>query len=57
MLGEAYDYPRSGVRTVIGLDSNDNPIIVMVNMERGVVFHVSRFEKKYEWMLWRQPCT
>lgn len=55
-LGSRNDTPRDGVRTVIGLDTDDNPLAVLQRMDDGLVFHAFRMERrKHEKMLWRNP--
>lgn len=39
---------------MIGFSLDNNPIVVMIDEEREIVLHMSRFEKKHEWMLWRR---
>ena len=50
-IGERNDYPRTGVHTVIGFDMKGNPIVVMIDEVRGVVYHAFRYEKKHEELL------
>lgn len=50
-MGERNDYPRRGVHTVIGFDMNGNPVVVVVDEERAVVYHAFRYEKKHESLL------
>ena len=50
-VGEAYDYPRPGRYTVVGLDMKLNPVVVIINTENETVFHAFGYEKKHGWML------
>ena len=54
-LGARDNFPRKGVRTVVGPDMNDNPFTVMQNMDNGSVFHAFTFEhQKHSGLLWRR---
>ena len=54
-IGGRDNSPRDGVRTLIGLDRNSNPITVLQRMDDEVVYHAFRMERKHEQMLWRRP--
>ena len=54
-IGGRDNSPRKGVRTLIGLDRNSNPITVLQRMDDEVVYHAYRMERKHERMLWRRP--
>ena len=52
-MGDQIDYPRVGSRTVVGPDLTGNPIVVIMNIEADMVYHVYRYEKRYEGVLFR----
>ncbi len=43
------------MRTVIGVDMNNNPLVILQRMNDEVVFHAYRMERKHEKLLWRHP--
>lgn len=52
-MGDRINYPRNGSRTVVGPDLSGNPIVVIMNIEEDMVYHVYRYEKRYEKVLFR----
>ena len=38
---------------MVGPDLSGNPIVVIVNIDENMVYHVYRYEKRYEKVLFR----
>lgn len=46
-IGDRIHYPRDGSRTVVGPDLSGNPIVLIMNTDLDMVYHIYRYEKRY----------
>ena len=44
------NYPREGVAAIGGFTTQGLPIVILQDMETGVVFHAQKAERKYDFL-------
>lgn len=52
--GTLENFPRDGVAAIGGFTANAMPVVVLVDMNTGAVFHTQRPERKYQHLFPRQ---
>ena len=53
-LGDIVGWPDEEYHIYVGPSREGNPIVVIVNTDHQVVYHMYRYEKRYRRVLWSE---